>query len=112
MNYLFILLILVLFYEIYKNTNREGFYYSINPCFDNVTPYIKFSDTYVCFDEKDKINDTLGVFYGKQKECNIYPRGTTMLFYDSQGNVIDSINNDSTKVCKPYKVSVTDSQQS
>ncbi len=103
---LFALLILVIIYKFY--TLKEGFYHSINPCSTNNVPYIKFDNMYVCFDKKNIVEDTLSVFYGKEKDCYIDPKDTVMNFYDINGKMIDTINDKGNKVCKPYKVNVTD----
>jgi hypothetical protein len=105
MYYLFIILVIVVLYKLYNV--KEGFYSSINPCFDKKTPYVKFEDTYACFDNKDKVEDTLSAFYGKEKNCFIDPKDTTMIFYDVNGNVTDSIKEKTNKICKPYKVNIS-----
>ena len=105
MYYLLIILFLVLFYKFY--TLKEGFYHSINPCFERNTPYVKFNDMYVCFDTKDKVENTLNVFYGTEKNCFIDPKNTTMSFYDTNSNLTDVVTEKSNKVCKPYKVNIS-----
>ena len=107
-SFLILLLLLVVLYKLY--TLREGFYHSINPCFDKVTPYIKFGDMYVCFDRRNIAEDTLDVFYGKDKDCYIDPKQTTMTFYDINGKLIDTVKEKGNKVCKPYKVNVIDNE--
>lgn len=104
MYYLLILFILVLFYKFYSL--KEGFYHSVNQCFDTNTPYIKFGDMHICFDTKNKVEDTINVFYGKEKNCFIDPKNTTMSFYDMNGNLIDLVTEKGVKVCKPYKVNI------
>lgn len=104
--FLFFLLLLVVIYKLYSL--REGFYNSINPCFDTNTPYIKFDNMFVCFDKKDIVEDTLNVFYGKEKECYIDPKKNTMNLFDKNGKITDVVTEKSTKVCKPYKVNITE----
>lgn len=104
MYYLFILLCIVVLYKFYSL--KEGFYSSINPCFDKKTPYIKFDKTFVCFDEKNKVENTLNVFYGKEKDCYIEPLNSTMSFYNIDGVLIDTVKESGNKVCKPYKVNI------
>ena len=106
---LFFLFIIVVGYKVYQYYSvKEGFYYSVNPCFTNDTPYIKFNNKYyVCFDNKNKLENTLTVFYGKDKECYIDPKKSTMTFYDLQGGLIDTITEVSNKSCNPAKVNIT-----
>jgi hypothetical protein len=101
---LIVLLLLVVFYKLF--TLREGFYHSINPCSDNNTPYIKYGNMYVCFNNKNRVEDTLQVFYGNSKDCYIDPKKTTMNLYDVNGELSDTITEPGTKVCKPYKVNI------
>lgn len=102
--YLFIILVFVILYKFYSV--KEGFYHSINPCFDKNTPYIEFDNMYVCFDVKNKIEDTINVFYGKDKQCYIDPKNTTMTLYQRDGTPIEVIKEKGNKICKPYKVNV------
>ena len=103
-SFLIILVIIVLIYKFYSY--REGFYYSINPCFTGSTPYIKFDDKYVCFDKSNTMEDTIISFYGDSKDCLINPNGRTINMYDKDNKLIESITDKVTKQCKPYKVKV------
>jgi hypothetical protein len=103
--FLILLLLLVIVYKLY--TLKEGLYNSVNPCFDSTTPYIKFDNMVVCFDKKDRVEDTLDVFYGKDKNCYIDPKKNKMLLFDKSGKVVDIVTDKVNKVCKPYKVSIT-----
>ncbi len=102
--YLIFLLLIVLLYKLYSV--REGFYHSINPCFTKDTPYIKFDNMYVCFDASSNVEDTLKVFYGKEKNCLIDPKGKTMNLYSMDGTLVDVITDKITKSCKPYSVNI------
>ncbi len=102
--FLIFLIIIVLIYKLYSY--KEGFYHSINPCFDTSTPYIKYNDQYVCFDKKGIMEDTIIAFSGNTKNCLINPEGNTINMYDKDNNIIDRVDNIVTKQCKPYKVKI------
>jgi hypothetical protein len=112
-------MLIVIVYKLYSV--REGFYHSINPCFSNDTPYIKFDNKYVCFDissntggnkVENKVENTLQVFYGKDKNCFIDPKNTAMNFYNMDGTLVDTIKEKSNKMCKPYSVNIVQNYQS
>jgi hypothetical protein len=129
MNLLFVLLIVVVVYELvikflinHKlesytsinvldnlpfSKNIGPYYYSISKCNNSKTPYIQADNKYICFD--NTVNNipvhTDNIFYGNEKNCIIEPNGKRITLYNSNKRILDMDTIDGTKKVKIFPTS-------